>query len=501
MVFSSLEFIYLFLPPVLVGFLCLRALKLESAIIWWLIMASLVFYLCWSPKHLILLMGSIGFNYLVHLLLKQNKSKLILAFGIIINLVMLGVFKYADFFIGNFNAIAGLETAELGLILPLAISFYTFQQISFLRDTYQDKLVQCDFKKYMLFVTFFPQLIAGPIVMQRDTIPQFTLGNFSNRYLTNIMAGATLFSIGLFKKIVLADGIAPAANAVFALADQGTNIPMEAAWLGAIAYTFQIYFDFSGYCDMALGLALMFGIRLPINFNSPYRSLSIVEFWRRWHITLSRFLRDYLYIPLGGNKSGMFGTRGNLAITMLLGGLWHGAGWNFIIWGALHGGYLMINHIWSGSNFGQSFRAIIHPYIYAVFAWSITMVAVVLAWVFFRAETFNGASLMLQAMFGYTQFVSIETWNEIIPNADLVPYAILAMTAIVVILPNSIEFTRKYRPVLDTAKEIGKPFFGLGNINWSPRPIWGAAFTVVTLVSVIQIYRLNDLTEFIYFNF
>jgi len=352
MVFSSLEFIYLFLPPVVLGFLALRALRLETAIIWWLIMASLVFYMCWSPKHLLLLLGSVGFNYLLHLQLKKHHSKSILAFGIIANLAMLGVFKYADFFIGNFGAVTGFETEELGLVLPLAISFYTFQQISFLRDTYQDRLVNSDFKRYMLFVTFFPQLIAGPIVMQRDTIPQFNLSNFTNRYAMNLMAGATLFAIGLFKKIVLADGIAPAANAVFSLADQGTIIPMEAAWLGSLAYTFQIYFDFSGYCDMALGLALMFGIRLPINFNSPYRSLSIVEFWRRWHITLSRFLRDYLYIPLGGNKSGFLGTRGNLAITMLLGGLWHGAGWNFIIWGGLHGGYLMINHIWSGSSLG-----------------------------------------------------------------------------------------------------------------------------------------------------
>jgi D-alanyl-lipoteichoic acid acyltransferase DltB (MBOAT superfamily) len=501
MVFSSLEFIYLFLPPVLIGFLCLRALKLESAIIWWLIMASLVFYLCWSPKHLILLLFSIGFNYLIHLLLKQNRSKAVLTLGIIVNLGMLGVFKYADFFIGNFNTVTGYDAAELGLILPLAISFYTFQQISFLRDTYQDKLVDCDFKKYMLFVTFFPQLIAGPIVMQRDTIPQFTLGNFSNRYLTNIMTGATLFSIGLFKKIVLADGIAPVANAVFTMADQGTHVPMEAAWLGAIAYTFQIYFDFSGYCDMALGLALMFGIRLPINFNSPYRSLSIVEFWRRWHITLSRFLRDYLYIPLGGNKSGILGTRGNLAITMLLGGLWHGAGWNFIIWGALHGGYLMINHIWSGSNFGQSFRAIIHPYIYASFAWSVTMIAVVFAWVFFRAETFDGASLMVQAMVGYTDFVTIQTWQEIVPNASMLPYALLAMTAIVVLLPNSIEFTRNYKPVLDTTKEVGKPLFNWFAVHWSPRPAWATAIAAVALVSVIQIYRLNNLTEFIYFNF
>ena len=501
MVFSSLEFIYLFLPPVLIGFLCLRAMRMQTAIIWWLIMASLVFYMCWSPKHLILLLLSVGFNYLLHLYLKTSRSKAALTFGVVVNLAMLGVFKYADFFIGNLGALTGVEIAELGLVLPLAISFYTFQQISFLRDTYQDKLVNCDFKKYVLFVTFFPQLIAGPIVMQRDTIPQFTMNNFSNRYLTNIMTGATLFAIGLFKKIVLADGIAPIANAAFNLADQGTNVPLEAAWLGAVAYTFQIYFDFSGYCDMALGLALMFGIRLPINFNSPYRSLSIVEFWRRWHITLSRFLRDYLYIPMGGNKSGLLGTRGNLAITMLLGGLWHGAGWNFIIWGGLHGGYLMINHIWSGSSFGNSFRAIIHPYVYAIFAWLITMLAVIVAWVFFRAETFNGATLMLQSMFGFADYLSINTWQDIIPDSGIAPYFLLAMTAIVVFFPNSIEFTQRYKPVLDTTKELGKPLFEFFQFKWSPTPSWSVALSAIVFVSIIQIYRLNDLTEFIYFNF
>lgn len=498
MVFSSLEFIYLFLPPVLFGFLCLRALRLETAIIWWLIVASLIFYMCWSPKHLLLLLFSISFNYLLHLQLKRSQSKSVLAFGITLNLGMLGVFKYADFFIGNFSFVTGIEIAELSLILPLAISFYTFQQISFLRDTYQDKLANCDFKRYMLFVSFFPQLIAGPIVMQRDTIPQFTISNFTNRYAMNLMTGATLFAIGLFKKIVLADGIAPVANAVFNLADQGTSLPMEAAWLGSIAYTFQIYFDFSGYCDMALGLALMFGIRLPINFNSPYRALSIVEFWRRWHITLSRFLRDYLYIPLGGNKSGLLGTRGNLAITMLLGGLWHGAGWNFIIWGGLHGGYLMINHIWSGSQLGQTSRTIIHPYVYASFAWLITMVAVITAWVFFRAETFDGAMIILQSMFGLSKDFSFQVWHEIIPNAELVIYALIAMTAIVILLPNSIELTRHYKPVLNTTKELGKPLI---NLLWSPRPLWGVSLVAIFIFAIIQTYRLNDLTEFIYFNF
>ena len=255
---------------------------------------------------MLLLLGSVAFNYLLHLVLKRNRSKVLFAGGVVFNLGLLATFKYADFMIGNFNAVTGYSAQELGLVLPLAISFYTFQQISFLYDTLKGNLVSSDLKRYLLFVTFFPQLIAGPIVLQKDTIPQFRLATFTTRTSVNLAVGFTLFFIGLFKKIVLADGIAPAANAVFTLADQGHAVSLEAAWIGAIAYTFQIYFDFSGYCDMALGLARMFGIRLPINFNSPYRSFSIVEFWRRWHITLSRFLRDYLYIPLGGNRSGIF---------------------------------------------------------------------------------------------------------------------------------------------------------------------------------------------------
>ncbi|MCR9139245.1 MAG: MBOAT family protein [Alphaproteobacteria bacterium] len=500
MVFSSLEFIYLFLPPVLFGFYVLRALRLESAIIWWLILASVVFYAWWSPPHLLLLFGSVMFNYGVHRLLLRHRSKALFVGGVVVNLGLLAVFKYADFLIGNVNAVANLEMTELGLILPLAISFYTFQQISFLHDTWAARVKPCDFKRYVLFVTFSPQLIAGPIVMQRDTIPQFRLAVFTNRTILNLVLGSTLFFIGLFKKIVLADGVAPVANAAFGLADQGQMLPMTASWLGAVAYTFQIYFDFSGYCDMALGLARIFGIRLPINFNSPYKARSIVEFWHRWHISLSRFLRDYLYIPLGGNRTGILGRHGNLMATMLLGGLWHGAGWNFVLWGALHGSYLIANHVWSASTIGARVRKAVPGFVYSTLSWGLTMIAVIVAWVFFRAETLQGSLIMLQSMVGLSAAASAG-WLDMIPNAQMVPPMLAAMLVVVVWLPNGLELTVHYRPVLSAARELVGTRTAWSRIRWSPTPAWSVAIAVVGSMSLIQIYRLNDLTEFIYFNF
>lgn len=501
MVFSSLEFIYLFLPPVLLGFVVLRSLKLESAIIWWLISASLAFYAWWSPPHLLLLLGSVGFNYLVHKVMLRHRSKAIFAFGVIANLGLLALFKYADFLLENFNIVAGQNIQALGLILPLAISFYTFQQISFLHDTLVGNLVKCDFKRYVLFVTFFPQLIAGPIVMQKDTIPQFKISTFTNKTMLNILLGSTLFFIGLFKKIVIADGIAPVANAVFQVADAGQAVPVDTAWFGALAYTFQIYFDFSGYCDMALGLALMFGIRLPVNFNSPYRALNIVDFWRRWHMTLSRFLRDYLYIPLGGNRAGLLGSKGNLMITMLLGGLWHGAGWNFMIWGGLHGLYLMTNHSWSGSKFGHMIKTNSNPFLYKACSWLVTITSVIIAWVFFRAETFDGALLLIGSMFAVVDVPFQFGLTPIIADFPLTVTLLVTMTIIVVAFPNAVQMTRHYRPILSAAGDVKKLSGNMKGLTWAPSPKWAVFTGVIACLGLIQIYRLNGLTEFIYFNF
>lgn len=505
MVFSSLEFIYLFLPPTLFGFLVLRWLGWERGIIWWLIAASIAFYAWWSPLHLILLLLSVAVNFALHRVILARKSKRVLTLGIVGNLATLAYFKYADFLIANVNLVPGVELPMLDIILPLAISFFTFQQVSFLYDTYKGRIADCDFARYCLFVVFFPQLIAGPIVLQKDTIPQFRLSVFQQRVFVNLAVGGTLFAIGLFKKIVFADGVAPVANAVFGLADAGQSVPTEAAWIGALSYTFQIYFDFSGYCDMALGLARMFGIVLPINFNSPYKSVSIVEFWRRWHITLSRFLRDYLYIPLGGNKQGKARRYVNLMATMVLGGLWHGASWNFVFWGLLHGFYLIVNHAWSSLASGENHFTLVPRPLRRALSQAITLLAVVMAWVFFRAESFGGALAVVQGMFGFTDYYDPSVWAATLTDSGLYWTQFVLLGAIVLWAPNGIELVKRYRPVidvkgsLDTVRGMTARIFD--RVIWRPSGGWALAMSVVAVTAIIQLYRLDDLTEFIYFNF
>lgn len=499
MVFSSLEFIYLFLPPTLAGFLVLRHLGWERGVIWWLIAASLAFYAWWSPAHLLLLLLSVIVNFGLHKAILRTGSTAILATGIVANIATLAYFKYADFLIGNINAVAGGNLPMLDLVLPLAISFFTFQQVSFLYDTYKGRIADCDFARYCLFVVFFPQLIAGPIVLQKDTIPQFRLSVFQSRLFMNLAIGGTLFAIGLFKKIVFADGVAPLVNTVFGLADGGEAVPFEAAWIGALAYTFQIYFDFSGYCDMALGLARMFGIRLPINFNSPYKSRSIVEFWRRWHITLSRFLRDYLYIPLGGSRVGPYRRYINLLATMILGGLWHGANWNFVFWGFLHGLFLIINHAWSALPGGDAFSALLPKPVRNAFAQAITLLAVIIAWVFFRAESFEGATAILLGMAGLSDLHDTSLWAGLLSESIKNWMHLALLGAVVLWAPNAIELLRKYRPVIDAKASFAVD--SLRRLSWRPSPRWAAFTSSVAVIAIIQLYRLDDLTEFIYFNF
>jgi len=501
MVFSSLEFIYLFLPATLAGFFLLRSFDSERGMIAWLIAASLFFYGWWNPWYLVLLIGSVLINYGLHRVLSKLKDPWVLGLGIAANLLVLAYYKYADFFISNVNALTGLDYALAGVALPLAISFFTFQQISFLYDTYRGDLVECDFPRYALFIVFFPQLIAGPIVLQKDTIPQFTLSVFKNRMGVNLSVGLTLFVIGLFKKIVLADGVVPYVSTAFSLAETTEGVPVEAAWIGALAYTFQIYFDFSGYCDMALGVARMFGIRLPINFNSPYKSKSIVEFWRRWHITLSRFLRDYLYIPLGGSRRGAGRRHINLMATMALGGLWHGASWTFVVWGGLHGLYLVVNHTWSRL-WGQSSKPALLPVWFGKgLAQTLTFLAVIVAWVFFRAESFGGASQILAGMSGLSQPLEPKLWESLSQDTLTIWLHLGALAAIVFLLPNSIEIAQRYGPVLADGAEKVKNSTMSQHIAWRPSPAWAATMGLGFFVALVQLYRMEDITEFIYFNF
>ena len=394
MLFNSYAFIFMFLPVVLAGYFWLGRRSNLAPVIW-LALASLVFYSVSNWQFVALLLASIAFNYLIGYLLIAAKLApaarfAALTVGVAGDLAVLGIFKYASFFAANLNALFATHFV-VNILLPVGISFYTFTQIAFLVDAYRGNVARYALPHYALFVTYFPHLIAGPILHHKDMIPQFEREEAKHPQAHLILCGLIIFAIGLFKKTCLADGIQPLVSQAF-----GPNTPtFDQAWIGALAYTFQLYFDFSGYSDMAIGMSLMFGIFLPLNFNSPYKAMSIVDFWRRWHMTLSQFLRDYLYIPLGGNRHGSLLRYTNLMITMLLGGLWHGAAWTFVVWGALHGVYLCVNHAWS--NFGPKVTPRFEK-LTNLAAFILTFLCVVVAWVFFRADSMASALSVLSKM-------------------------------------------------------------------------------------------------------
>ncbi len=510
MLFNSLEFVLVFLPITLVIYFMACKFVGSRVAISWLIIASLFFYGWWNPNYLFVLLSSLFFNFFLALFITHKaQSKWILTFGVICNLSFLGYFKYVDFFIDTSNHIIGSNFELLNVVLPLAISFFTFQQIAYLVDSYRGEIPQHDFVHYSLFVTFFPQLIAGPIVHHKEMIPQFQLRETFKFNINNFNIGMTIFAIGLFKKLVLADGIAGYANPVFTHVDAGSSVTFFEAWGGALAYSLQLYFDFSGYADMAIGLAKMMNIDLPINFNSPYKSVNIITFWRRWHMTLSRFLKDYLYIPLGGNRKGS--KHLNLFLTMLLGGLWHGASFNFVIWGGLHGFYLIINHSW------RYFRTEVLriPYgnnskIGYAFSVLFTFAAVTFAWVFFRAETLDGAILMSQGMLGMNG-ISLPTKLEplvadLLSALPLQPFVfeglgsfsrtigfvwIVALLFLVFFMPNSQQL-------------VGKYYLGensrFAQILPRVRPLLACAIGVAIFIELKLLLTVSDV-EFLYFNF
>ena len=410
MLFNSYSFIFLYLPIVLLVFFWLARSSHTFAAAW-LALASLFFYGYWNPAYVGLLLGSIACNYALGLWIAKAGSRIknqgtadtnkkqLLVFAITANLLLLGYYKYANFFIDSTNSVAGTHWSVGEIILPLGISFFTFTQIAFLVDTYQGKVKEYSFIHYTLFVTYFPHLLAGPVLHHREMMPQLQLHRNYQVDWDNVATGLLLFTLGLCKKTLFADAFAPYSNAIFDGVQHGWMPTTYEAWAGALSYTMQIYFDFSGYTDMALGIALMFNIRLPINFDSPYKSTSIIDFWRRWHMTLSRYLRDYLYIPLGGNRKGKSRRYVNLLLTMLLGGLWHGAGWTFVLWGALHGLYLTINHLWR-EQVAPKIAFSIPARLSALLGGALTFIAVVAAWVVFRSHDLACATVMLNAMFG-----------------------------------------------------------------------------------------------------
>jgi len=465
MLFNSYEYIFLFLPVMLAGFFLIGRKVHHQAALAWLLIGSLFYYGWWNPAYVSLLVGSMIFNYAVGYQLQSRKTadefrKGILVFGIAVNLGLIGYFKYANFFVENLNLTLNMAFHLKKIILPLAISFFTFQQIAYLVDAYRHELQEYNFLHYFLFVTFFPQLIAGPIVHHKEMMPQFGQRKLHKPRAKDFAFGITIFAVGLFKKVILADGVAQYASPVFETAEKGKQLVTAFdAWGGAIAYTLQLYFDFSGYTDMAIGSALMFGIKLPLNFNSPYKAMNIIDFWRRWHMTLGRFFRDYLYVPLGGGKVGASRMVINLFVTMLLGGVWHGAGWTFVLWGALHGLYLALNHLW------RTFREKILGHdmsktslLGKIISLALTMFAVIIGWVVFRAETIGGAVVMLKSMFGANGASVPGAIAHVHPAITLLlgklhiqsssdsgmifitKWAALLITSLVLYVPNSIQY-------------------------------------------------------------
>jgi len=449
-----------------------------------LVFASLFFYSWWNIIYLPLILVSMLFNYTIGRELSQHgeknrrySPKNLLAVGVVFNLALLGYFKYSDFFIVNVNSILNADIQLLHLALPLAISFYTFQQIAYLVDSYRRETKEYDFLNYAVFVTFFPQLIAGPIVHHSEMMPQFVKLKNKVKNYHNIALGLFIFSLGLFKKVAIADTFAIWATKGF---DVSKELNMIEAWITSLSYTFQLYFDFSGYTDMAIGIALLFNIKLPINFFSPYKATSIQDFWRRWHITLSRFLKDYIYIPLGGNRKGGMRTYSNLFVTFVLGGIWHGAGWTFLFWGILHGTAIVIHRVWQKLGYKMNI----------VIAWFITFNFINIAWVFFRATSFDSAMKVLKGMFmgslvippslaKYFEFlgeaITLGKWSKLYQYDTYVGLWLIVAFVIVLLFSNSMQLMKKFKT----------NFFYLG----------------LTILFFLSIFLLHRKSEFIYFNF
>jgi alginate O-acetyltransferase complex protein AlgI len=500
MLFTQFEFIFGFVPVTLAGYFLLgKFCRAPAPRLVWLTAASLFFYGYWDVRFLPVIGVSIVVNYLFGLWLRvdpvgSRRRKAVFIAAIAANLLALGVFKYTNFALYSLHWLSHgrLDFPHVPIVLPLGISFFTFTQIAYLADVFGGYPYEANFVKYSLFVTYFPHLVAGPILHHREMMPQF--GAEKSRFFSSerMAIGLTIFGIGLFKKVIVADGFALIANPVFGRLS-GPVTAMD-AWCAALAYSLQIYFDFSGYSDMAIGLSNMFGIVLPFNFDAPYKSLSIVEFWRRWHITLSRFLRDYLYIPLGGSRHGDRRRYFNLFATMLLGGLWHGAGWTFVIWGALHGLYLTVNHVWERwQKSVPLLRRLVALPGYPIAALALTQFCVVVAWVFFRADSFAHATRMLGAMAGNAS-KSAATVN------GAAQFSLIAGAyAICLIMPNVNAIFRGWNVGLVT---YDNPVpWSLLALKWEPSYVWALTTAAVLLTAVFVTLITGDISPFLYFQF
>ncbi|MBB2487037.1 MBOAT family protein [Mitsuaria sp. WAJ17] len=551
MLFNSYSFIFLFLPAICLGYQLLGRLRSRQASLSWIVLCSILFYGIWNPYNLAVILPSITVNYGLALLIRRSNARgesgqraasWLLTTGILFNLVVLGYFKYKNFFLDSLNLAVGTQFELTAVMLPLGISFITFQKIAFLLDVRAETVKDFDLYDFLVFVFFFPQLIAGPIVHYREMMPQFEQLNY--RFCgRDVAVGLSLFAMGLFKKVVLADGVAVHVGPAFSAAEQGQSLDFFAAWMGALAYTFQIYFDFSGYSDMAIGLARLFGIRLPVNFNSPLKASSIIDFWARWHITLTRFLTAYIYTPVvmaltrrrmqagrpvlgrGPAHPGAFAvlTVFPTILTMFVSGFWHGAGFTFVIWGLLHGAYLCINHAWRQWRpkwDKQRYERVMKP-----LGFVLTFTAVVVGMVWFRARNVSGALEMLQAMAGWhgaslpdalmARLGAAAGWLEHLgihggmsSGSEFVACAawLLLLFLVALLAPNSLELLRHFEPALHyVPPKPAKPARGVAaelpkralpalqfNLPW-------AALTA--LAFVLGAFGLNRVSEFLYWQF
>lgn len=509
MLFNSIEFLFFFLPAALLGFHALRRLGNREILIVWLVACSLFFYAWWNPIYLLLLALSAAVNYNLGRILAGSGGRGWLVLGILFNLGLLAYFKYANFFLDNIRFLFDPSFNFERIILPLAISFYTFQQITYLVDTRGGLTEPHGFLEYSLFVSFFPQLISGPIVHHGEMLEQFNSLDRPRDYSRQFAIGYSILIIGLFKKVVIADTLAQFSTPVFDLAAAGAALHTVDVVAATFAYAFQLYFDFSGYSDMAVGLATLFGIKLPVNFFSPYRARNISEFWRTWHATLSRFLRDYVYSPLGGFFCSPNRQRFNLFTTMFAGGVWHGAGWTFAVYGLCHGVYAVVHQLWRIKVSGP--LGLVGKTWYKAAAQLTTFLTVVFTLVFFRSDSVGTALHMFRRLFHWSESGFINTYLAAIKRTDTfrmgelltdrfdavaMVYASLALALLICWLaPNTYQLFQSQGVTLETTA-AGRP--AVRGLQWRPSTAWSLFIGLLTALSLLN---LSYVSEFLYFQF
>jgi D-alanyl-lipoteichoic acid acyltransferase DltB (MBOAT superfamily) len=520
MLFNSFAFIFLFLPVAFAAFYALARAGHRIAAAW-LAASSVFFYGWWNPAYVGLLLGSVAFNYALGTWIARAvvagslaRAKRLLVFALAGDLLLLGYFKYTNFLLDNMGALFATPPAHADIVLPLGISFFTFTQIAFLVDTWQGKVKEYNFVHYCLFVTYFPHLIAGPIMHHAEMMPQFARPAIYRMQAENVAVGLTIFVIGLVKKVILADGIAPFVGPIFDLPKSGIQPTFLEAWCGVTAYSLQLYFDFSGYSDMAIGLSRLFGVKLPLNFHSPYQAANIAELWQRWHMTLTRFLREYVYVPLGGHRKSALRRYVSVLVTMVLCGAWHGAGWTYLLFGALQGIYLSVNQAWRtlrrrlaggkprSTRWGR------------VVACLLTFAAWLVGLAVFRSQTVSDAMSLWQGMFGWNGFALPDYWlakwgapgqwlaaNGVafteargLVRGGLINWTVILL-AIVWFAPNTQQIMARFEPALGVPRDSAPaPRWLL----WRPAPLLGMLTAALAFAVIINLHQRS---EFLYFQF